>query len=75
MEKKFSVTLENLEEIGFKKDFKRLWEFYLTYCEEGFKANTINVYQFLLKKVNERKKFNNFKNLEFEKFFYRRSHS
>ena len=39
-----------LESIGFKKDFKRLWEFYLTYCEEGFKAGTINVYQFLLKK-------------------------
>ena len=33
-----------------KKDFKRLWEFYLTYCQEGFKAETINVYQFLIKK-------------------------
>ena len=48
--KNFQLRWKNLEEIGFKKDFKRLWEFYLTYCEEGFKANTINVYQFLLKK-------------------------
>ncbi|MEC8100405.1 MAG: cyclopropane-fatty-acyl-phospholipid synthase family protein [Pseudomonadota bacterium] len=48
--KNFLLRWRSLEEIGFKKDFKRLWEFYLTYCEEGFKANTINVYQFLLKK-------------------------
>ena len=40
-----------LEKMGFSDDFKRLWEYYLTYCEEGFKANTINVHQFLLKKI------------------------
>ena len=51
--KNFFLKWKNLENIGFKKDFKRLWEFYLTYCEEGFKAETINVHQFLLKKINE----------------------
>jgi len=39
-----------VQKMGFKNDFKRLWEYYLIYCEEGFKAGTINVHQFLLKK-------------------------
>ncbi len=39
-----------LEKMGFKEDFKRLWEYYLIYCEEGFKSGNINVYQFLIKK-------------------------
>ena len=42
-----------LEKMGFKDDFKRLWEYYLVYCEEGFKAGTINVHQILLKKTND----------------------
>ena len=51
MEKNFFSKWNNLEKLGFKKDFKRLWEFYLTYCEEGFKgAETINVHQFLIRK-------------------------
>ena len=48
--KNFISKWKTLENMGYKRDFKRLWEFYLTYCEEGFKAETINVYQFLLKK-------------------------
>ena len=51
--KNFFSKWHNLEGLGFKKDFQRLWEFYLTYCEEGFKANTINVHQFLLKKIHD----------------------
>ena len=46
----FFSKWNNLESLGFKKDFKRLWEFYLTYCEEGFRAETINVHQFLMRK-------------------------
>ena len=46
----FFSKWNNLESLGFKKDFKRLWEFYLTYCEEGFRAETINVHQFLIRK-------------------------
>jgi len=51
--KNFFLKWHNLEGLGFKKDFQRLWEFYLTYCEEGFKAKTINVHQFLLKKIHD----------------------
>ena len=46
----FFSKWNNLESLGFKKDFKRLWEFYITYCEEGFRAETINVHQFLMRK-------------------------
>ncbi len=46
----FLNNWHKLEKLGYSDDFKRLWEYYLIYCEKGFKANTINVYQFLLKK-------------------------
>jgi cyclopropane-fatty-acyl-phospholipid synthase len=38
--------LENWAEIaplGFDEPFRRLWEFYLCYCEAGFRARTIDV--------------------------------
>ena len=52
----FLNSWKRLENMGYSKEFKRLWEYYLTYCEEGFRAETINVYQFLLKKINEKSK-------------------
>ena len=54
--KNFLNSWKRLENMGYSKEFKRLWEYYLTYCEEGFRAETINVYQFLLKKINEKTK-------------------
>ena len=41
------------ESLGFDKNFKRLWEYYLCYCEVGFKTGVIEVSQFILKKGNE----------------------
>ncbi len=38
--------LENWPQIspqGFDEPFRRLWEFYLSYCEAGFRAGTIDV--------------------------------
>lgn len=38
--------LENWPQIapqGFDEQFRKLWEFYLCYCEAGFRAGTINV--------------------------------
>ena len=31
---------------GFDDYFKRMWEFYLSYCEAGFKSKNINLIQF-----------------------------
>ncbi|MCF8198102.1 MAG: cyclopropane-fatty-acyl-phospholipid synthase family protein [Sulfuritalea sp.] len=35
---------------GFDERFRRLWRFYLAYCEAGFRAGATDVYQFLLEK-------------------------
>ena len=51
IEKNKNYNLKAISDSRFKRDFKRLWEYYLTYCEEGFKAKTIDVHQFLLKKI------------------------
>ena len=36
--------------LGFDTRFKRLWEYYLAYCEGGFRAGSIDVAQFRLVK-------------------------
>ena len=33
---------------GFDSSFKRMWEFYLSYCEAGFKSKNIDLIQFSL---------------------------
>lgn len=42
---KFWANWEHIKPLGFDDRFKRLWEFYLYYCEAGFRAGTINVRQ------------------------------
>jgi cyclopropane-fatty-acyl-phospholipid synthase len=36
---------DKVEPLGFDTRFKRLWEFYLFYCEAGFRARNIDVRQ------------------------------
>ena len=36
----------NISPLGFDETFKRMWEFYLSYCEAGFKSRNINLIQF-----------------------------
>ena len=40
---RFQSAWPDLTEQGFDKPFKRMWEFYLSYCEAGFKAGNIDV--------------------------------
>ena len=42
----FFKTWDNISPLGFDETFKRMWEFYLSYCEAGFKARNINLIQF-----------------------------
>lgn len=37
-----------VHELGFDEVFKRMWEFYLAYCEAGFRSGYLNVWQFSL---------------------------
>ncbi|VVT17770.1 Cyclopropane-fatty-acyl-phospholipid synthase [Rhizobium sp. EC-SD404] len=42
---RFWARWEAIRPLGFDERFKRLWEFYLFYCEAGFRAENINVRQ------------------------------
>ena len=42
----FNKKWELIKEQGFDSTFKRMWEFYLSYCEAGFKSKNIDLIQF-----------------------------
>ncbi|WP_438748368.1 class I SAM-dependent methyltransferase [Pararhizobium sp. O133] len=42
---RFWNVWDQVEPLGFDTRFKRLWEFYLFYCEAGFRAKNIDVRQ------------------------------
>ena len=39
---------EAVAALGFDDTFRRMWEFYLAYCEAGFRAGYLDVIQFCL---------------------------
>ncbi len=42
----FNRKWELIKKQGFDLTFKRMWEFYLSYCEAGFKSKNIDLIQF-----------------------------
>ena len=42
----FNKKWEQIKNQGFDATFKRMWEFYLCYCEAGFKSKNIDLIQF-----------------------------
>ena len=44
--KNFLSAWDNISPLGFDDYFKRMWEFYLSYCEAGFKSKNIDLIQF-----------------------------
>ena len=46
-----SVTLgRSLVPLGFDERFRRMWEYYLSYCEAGFRTGNIDVRQMVFAK-------------------------
>jgi cyclopropane-fatty-acyl-phospholipid synthase len=45
---RFQTAWGEIAPLGFDTRFKRMWEFYLAYCEAGFRAKTIDVAQVAL---------------------------
>ena len=41
----FFKAWNSITPLGFDETFKRMWEFYLSYCEAGFKSKNINLIQ------------------------------
>ena len=44
----FNQKWDTIKKLGFDLTFKRMWEFYLSYCEAGFKSKNIDLIQFSL---------------------------
>ena len=49
--KNFLGAWEKISPLGFDEYFKRMWEFYLSYCEGGFKSRNINLIQFSMSNI------------------------
>jgi cyclopropane-fatty-acyl-phospholipid synthase len=43
--RRFQAAWPELAPMGFDRRFKRIWEFYLAYCEAGFRTDNIDVVQ------------------------------
>jgi cyclopropane-fatty-acyl-phospholipid synthase len=46
----FNEVLPEVRTQGFDEGFIRTWQFYLAYCEAGFREHNIDLYQFTLRK-------------------------
>ena len=46
---RFCDAWNDIQPLGFDERFRKLWKFYLAYCEAGFRAATTNVCQISLK--------------------------
>ena len=49
----FNRRISEIQKLGFKDEFIRLWNFYLMYCAAGFAEKSIDVVQFTLEKPHE----------------------
>jgi cyclopropane-fatty-acyl-phospholipid synthase len=43
---RFADAWDEIRPMGFDERFKRMWDFYLSYCEAGFRTGRIDVAQF-----------------------------
>ena len=46
---RFLGAADAVEKLGFDAKFRRMWEYYLCYCEAGFRSGTIDVGLYVLK--------------------------
>lgn len=47
---RFEGAAERAQELGYDQRFRRLWSFYLSYCEAGFRERRIGDFQLLMAK-------------------------
>jgi cyclopropane-fatty-acyl-phospholipid synthase len=48
---RFRAAWPDLVPLGFDERFRRLWEYYLAYCEAGFRTGNIDVRQVIFAKA------------------------
>jgi cyclopropane-fatty-acyl-phospholipid synthase len=49
-QKRFNANNEAITAMGYSEDFKRMWQFYLSYCEGAFAERAIGVSHLVLAK-------------------------
>jgi cyclopropane-fatty-acyl-phospholipid synthase len=49
---RFLASWPAIEQLGFDAPFKRMWEYYLSYCEAGFRNGAIDVGFYQLKPMH-----------------------
>ncbi len=47
----FAAAWNDIAKLGFDDRFRRLWSYYLAYCEAGFRSGQIDVIQLALQKI------------------------
>jgi cyclopropane-fatty-acyl-phospholipid synthase len=47
---RFDAQRDRVADLGFDTTFRRMWTFYLAYCEAGFRARYLDVAQFVLQR-------------------------
>ncbi|MRJ77913.1 methyltransferase domain-containing protein [Aeromicrobium sp. SMF47] len=50
---RFNANWATIHDQGFDETFRRMWEFYLAYCEAGFAAGYIDVFQLRMSRPSE----------------------
>ncbi|MBN9069758.1 MAG: class I SAM-dependent methyltransferase, partial [Rhizobiales bacterium] len=50
--RRFLASWPRIKALGFPDSFRRLWEYYLCYCEAGFSAGTIDVGLYVLSRAD-----------------------
>jgi len=51
--KQFTDRWQQVEALGFDEKFRRMWEFYLAYCEAGFRTGYIDVAQIRMERLSD----------------------
>jgi cyclopropane-fatty-acyl-phospholipid synthase len=49
--RRFDAAWNDIRRLGFDERFRKLWKFYLSYCEAGFRMERTNVVQLSLAKA------------------------
>ena len=49
--RRFEEAWPKIEKLGFDNRFRRLWRYYLTYCEAGFEEGVIDVGLYRLRRA------------------------
>lgn len=50
--RRFDAAWPRIAALGFQADFQRLWDYYLSYCEAGFRTGTIDVGLYVLEQAD-----------------------